>query len=660
VSAAGHSVTLRAAVLGSAAVCLVCGLTPYNDYVVANTFLVGSYMPLGMVLVFFVLVVLVNGPLNRLAPQRALRSGELAVVLAMMLCACAIPSQGLMRQLLPLLVAPYYYGSDARFWHAFTGIELPAWLFPITDQQTGWASPIALDFFARVQEGEPVPYGAWIAPLTGWGVFIAAMWTGVIAMVAILRPQWSTNERLPFPLARLQLALIEQPPPGRWLNTLLSARTFWLGACAVFALHSFQGLATYFPRQVPKIPLSFDLSQLLANEPWTYLLPGVKRSTIYFTFIGLTFFIQSRVSFSLWSIFLALQVLVIQQRMMQNEIPAAAWVDQHAGASLAFGGGVLWVGRHHLAAAIRGALGMGGSPAHRPALLAMLGGVAAMLVWLSVVGVQPIVAIAIVGMILLSQLVVARVVAETGLPFVRSYLSLPAMYTNFAASRLDGPDVVIANLTHMIGPHATREAVGTFAQHALEVHASAAPAPRRRSLFALIAWAMLLGYAVAAFSSLWCYYHYATPITPKLNTMINPDALTWWSTGYMVDPVTSWSEGRFAPKPHNPWLHMGIGFGVTSGLYAASMRWVSWPLAPVGYLFSSTWYAETAWFSIMLGWMCKVLIVRFGGADLYRSARPLFVGLVFGEALAAGTWMVVTLILAQLGVDYEAIRLLPT
>ena len=52
-------ITARSVLLGSLAVCLVCGLTPYNDYVVANTFLVGNYLPPALVLSFFVLVVAV-------------------------------------------------------------------------------------------------------------------------------------------------------------------------------------------------------------------------------------------------------------------------------------------------------------------------------------------------------------------------------------------------------------------------------------------------------------------------------------------------------------------------------------------------------------------------------------------------------------------------
>lgn len=75
-------------------------------------------------------------------------------------------------------------------------------------------------------------------------------------------------------------------------------------------------------------------------------------------------------------------------------------------------------------------------------------------------------------------------------------------------------------------------------------------------------------------------------------------------------------------------------------LQGAALRWTAWPLAPVGYVVASSWYMQVAWFSLLLGWAAKVLILKFGGSKLFMEARPLFVGMVFGEALAAGVWLI--------------------
>jgi len=69
----------------------------------------------------------------------------------------------------------------------------------------------------------------------------------------------------------------------------------------------------------------------------------------YFSFLGLAYFISSRVSFSLWSLYLLTEIIAVQQRIVGGDMPVggAAWGDQHLGSSVAFLLGVLWIGRHH-------------------------------------------------------------------------------------------------------------------------------------------------------------------------------------------------------------------------------------------------------------------------------------------------------------------------
>src|SRR5690606_33427024 len=142
---------------------------PYNDYVVANTLLVGSYFPIALTILLFVLVVLVNGPVHRFRPQWALSTGELAIIVAMLLAGCSVASQGLMRNWLPNLVAPFQIGHwNPEFRLAFARLGLPQWLFPV-DMETGARSSIVEGFYSRLSPDQPVPFGAWVIPLMGWG-----------------------------------------------------------------------------------------------------------------------------------------------------------------------------------------------------------------------------------------------------------------------------------------------------------------------------------------------------------------------------------------------------------------------------------------------------------------------------------------------------------
>ena len=51
--------------------------------------------------------------------------------------------------------------------------------------------------------------------------------------------------------------------------------------------------------------------------------------------------------------------------------------------------------------------------------------------------------------------------------------------------------------------------------------------------------------------------------------------------------------------------------------------------------------------------------IRFGGASMMIKARPIFIGLIVGEAGAAGFWVAVSLIRIAMGLDFEEVRFLP-
>jgi Domain of unknown function (DUF6784) len=50
------------------------------------------------------------------------------------------------------------------------------------------------------------------------------------------------------------------------------------------------------------------------------------------------------------------------------------------------------------------------------------------------------------------------------------------------------------------------------------------------------------------------------------------------------------------------------------------------------------------WFPIMVGWIAKGLVLRFGGFRIYRNLLPGFLGLIFAEFFSAGLWVVVDFI----------------
>ena len=56
------------------------------------------------------------------------------------------------------------------------------------------------------------------------------------------------------------------------------------------------------------------------------------------------------------------------------------------------------------------------------------------------------------------------------------------------------------------------------------------------------------------------------------------------------------------------------------------------------------------WFSFFLGWICKKIVVKYGGKKTFDAVRVIFLGLIFGELLATFVWPTVSLMF-----DFKAI-----
>jgi hypothetical protein len=657
-----RAITARSVLVGTAAVILVCALSPLNDLILSDTSLTAGFVPLAAVLISFLLVVGINGPLHCWAPRYALGTGELAVVLLMTLVACSIPNWGLMRFFVPTPVAPFHLGaSDERFWQTFVDMGLPRWLFPIENLSDGRTDAVANWFFSRVPRGESIPWRPWIVPLLSWGIFAAAMLATLVAMGRLVLEQWATNERLSFPLVQVQAALIEPPSRGKAFNAMFRSPLLWIALGGVFAIHMLSCLNAYFPRYFPNVPLRYDLTAIFSEEPFYYLRSDLKKAMVSLTVVGVTYFIRSRAAFSLWATFIVMNCVDVYTGMRRGEVSSLARADEHLGACLAFILAIAWIGRHHWLAILKGALGRDAVRGYRGTLLTLIIGIAVMLAWLCAVGVKPWMAILIVVFALAAHLVVARVVAETGLPFYRAGISVSQVYTNLPTSWLSARDVYFAQVFTVLGPLTTRDSVTTLAQHGLAVseQAGLGAVPRQRGgLGMVIGWALFVGCLVAAPATLYCHYTYPTPASAEARPARNYFGAEYVPQRDVRNPVNDFARGRFPSKPYDPAAHVAGGFAITALLEFLSLRLASWPFLPVGFVASHGAFIGNAWFSIFLGWLAQLIVVRLGGARLFEQARPFFIGMIFGECLAAGAWLVINAILVMNGYESRAVNFL--
>jgi hypothetical protein len=677
-------VTPRSVLLGLAGVVFICGLTPYNDYAMGNTFLVGNFLPIGMLLFFAFFLLLVNAPLWRWKPDRALGAVELSVSLGMMLVACSLPSSGLMRYLPSGLVGIYHSAASNPDHRALLQtVSLPDWLLPSLQGETPLersTDPVITRFVGRTPEDQQgflglagVPWRAWVRPALTWGVLVALIYGAVLSLVFIVRRQWAENERLPFPLATVYLSLIETPPPGRVLNPLFSSRGFWIAFAAVFFLHGMNALHAYFPK-VPDLPLGYNFAPLVAGTSLRFSETGFRQNQIYFVMLGITFLLQTRIAFSLWFFYVLYNVTLVAY---PGDFTPVMRLDQSLGAVLVFAATVLWIGRHHWWMVLRCMFGRrrpddpeAGYLPYGVAGWSVVACAAGIVVWLGLAGVSIGLAIAITVVMLTLMLLIARVVAETGLVFAQfpvfgtrafAYATVLPAQPILPAPR----GIFFSNWFQQLFTHDLRESLSPYALNATRTADLSAFEGKPRWRVALpfvgaLALAMFVGYFVAGASMLWTEYRYAATLNAEAVSPINGYGIESSIRAIVLDGSLPYVPPRQGPsEAHSKLGHFLFGGALTA--FLATMRFIFswWPLHPVGFLLAYTYPVSRIWFSLFIGWLLKVMIVRFGGARMVQNARPFFLGLILGEAGAAAFWVLVSIVANLLGMEYVKVSLLP-
>lgn len=666
--------TLRAIAVGLAGVVAVNLLTPFNNYVVANTDLIGSHLPLGLLLVFVFVVLVINAPLLRWRPGWALGRRELGLAMAMMLVGCAVPSVGLMR---------YLPGHLAAFWHfaaaesetrqLMATLDLPDWLFPTADGDRSRES-VASDFFLAggvqdrsfVARLRAVPWAAWLVPAVSWGIFLVGLWGAVLCIAVIMRQQWVENERLPFPIASVCTTLIEPPPPGRVLNDLLRSRAFWIAAGLVFCTHMLTGLHKYLPTYFPKFQLRWDLASLFADAPWVFTSPFFKRSAIYFTIIGITYFVRSHVTFSLWSMFLMGQVARMVVMSHGGEITPGMEQDHVLGATLAMGAIVLFIARQHLKLVVVQMFRGGG---YRVIGWCFVACVTLAIGWLMVAGTSFAGAAVSIGLLLVTAVVLMRVIGESGMLYIlipmpvnRPWLILgqdwPGGVTTTPRSYF------FSTLFQGAFAHDTRESLAGFATNALRVTDEDEPNTRRPAvrwgIVACLVLSLTVAFVVGGASTLWAHYNYAQSLHTPPESPIGSWGSYVMPKSYAIQGTQQYlARPGGTPEAHSRVAHVAFGAGMTSLLALLRLRVDGWPFDPIGFLLMSSWGVAQIWASLLVGWLVKMLLIHVGGPKMFYAARPVFIGLIIGETLAAGFWLTVSFIFALNGLEYHTIQLLP-
>jgi len=455
---------------------------------------------------------------------------------------------------------------------------------------------------------------------------------------------------------------METPEEGRLLPPIFREKWFWIAALAVFLLHTLVGLNTYFPRALPAYQTYWNLWTMLSDDPWQYLPMYFKEGRFYFVVIGISYFISSRVSFSIWFFMVAYGLYTMICTAYAPPFFVGVPIEHRSGALLTVTVIILWLGRARWLSVFRCAInpkGLAHSAADRRdrnfAYMFCLG-VFGMICWYVWAGVQVHWAAVLVVFVFVYQLVIARVVAETGIPVVGLYDEHFLHYFSLIPIRfLKGASAWFLGATSSILHGSNRTAVAAMAMQSMSLDEDAPPRHQWRSarLYLVL---LAVGFFICGAAHLYFKYHHSETLEIHPTTPNYTGTLRLYPA---IDRVEEQMDGKWDETAYSRPAHMLFGAALAGALQYASLTMPKWPLHYVGLLLSYTHFAETVWTSVMFGWLLRVVPILFGGVRLYRRLRPLFLGLIIGEVLAAIVWFSVSGILASYGYDYRIVPILP-
>jgi len=614
------AIRLGAVVFAIVLAVAVNAVVPYTQHAILTTSLLEGMMPLGIFLPFVVLVLAVN-PLSRLVFGRPLFSGpELVFVFAVGFFSASIGE--VTGRLIAVISSPNYFASTENQWRDYVQPNLPGWLI-VADQ-----GDALRHFYEGLKPGETAPWSVFVVPLFWWLSFIGAIALGCVAVGVIMRKQWVDRERLSFPLAEVPLLLSRAGPSGAAEAPFYRGPVFWVGFAVPFLLVMWH-VATFFYPLLPDLRLDITWNSFRFGRDYPPIYTRVN-----FFIIGFAYFTDLRILLSIWLFHLlaALQVGASTRLGLATDLSAGGIYQQEFGGLLFFVIASFWVARRHLAGVFRSAFSRTRAAedtdelmSYRRAVWVFLLAVVYCMGWLMSAGLRFDLACLFVFFSFIFYLGLARILAMSGLVFLAGGSSTQGIMlellprSTFTPSGLATSNVLAAMYQNNKGfclPAASHTArLGS---------ALGGRSARRLGRASLVAFGLALVASVVV--TVWLGYRQGAFNFASYDFR----SANQWPFNNTVAQIKEAAAG--VPYKSTPLLFFLFGVLVTGALTVLTYRLPWWPLHPAGFPVAFAWSVRTAAMSVFLAWAVKGVLLRIGGIDLYRKARPAFLGLIVGYA----------------------------
>ena len=632
-----QGITLRGILIGLVFVAVTCLCVCWAELVLETIQIGFLQMPPAAIGIFFFLVLLNTG-MRRLGRRLRLSSTELVMIYMMMVVACMVSSRGIMEKIIPLLVTSNYYANTSNQWRELFSPHIKKWMVAF-DPEGPAQQPVAKAFFEGLRGSETIPWHAWILPLACWGVLVLLVIFAFLCIATIFRRQWVDNEKLSFPLVQLPLEL-SRVGEGQ---DILRNKLLWGGMAVPAIVFTLNGLHNIAP-SIPQITLSVYINQYIVNRPWS----EIYWTSIYLSFaaIGFFFLLPSEILFSLWffALFARFQdVIAASSGMDMPRMPMYGTYSyvayQVVGAYVVLAGYLLFVAIPHLKHVARVAWsGIKGEDANEllPYPVAFWGLIicfALILFWCRLAGMSLwVAALEFFVFLFIVAMVMTRSTAEAGVLMTETSFRPVDFYRMFAPATNLGP----SNLTVLAFMDAAfmRDQRGLLLTGFLD---GLKMADGSRMSRASMRWVFVIGILaamlVAGAIHLWLPY---TKGGMHLYSYAY-NGNNYWAFREYEGQIRGAASPDWQPKV---FFVVGIIFALFLSYMRALYYW--WPLHPLGYALCISWTMSVFWFSCLIAWIIKTVILRYGGMKLYIKARPWFLGMVLGEFGMAVIWALIS------------------
>jgi hypothetical protein len=157
----------------------------------------------------------------------------------------------------------------------------------------------------------------------------------------------------------------------------------------------------------------------------------------------------------------------------------------------------------------------------------------------------------------------------------------------------------------------------------------------QRKLFFWMFAAIVVAVFTCHIPSIYIFYTYTVP------------HMGWWPKGAARSLTNQILDFMVRPQEFRTgeWSNVGAGGAFCAFLLLMRQKFLWWPLHPLGFAGAlGTGFGDRYGFSMFLGWVGKVIVLKAGGAKAWRACRPAALGLIIGDTFVLFLWLLLQLI----------------